>query len=333
MKAYDRTLREWHDLIASWKLTPWFGENYGVVMEGLFQKSQRIRWIARKWIRCVRMRILSRRTVGLVDLHTVAEIPLESRITVYDYPTRSCYAFHTNTLEKMIVVNLSYHTYGIANPQPPKNPYTNVPFSLAQNLSILQQIGRNLTQWNRFLPVKLTRWHKARCCIQRLSHLFYRTLQVDAAVTFLKSPTEGDALIIFRECIDDLYELVEAQGRGAMCSYIKARRLPSELMVKWDKLVLSYWILHNHNIGYEEVQSMDDLEELLHALHQVSYAWWSTHERRILRRVELVAVAMSPILALAPNPALNPAQNLLVARMLPNPVGAPDAPLERGSNP
>ena len=255
-----------------------------------------MRWIARKWIRRIRMRILARRTVGLVDLHTVAEIPLEARITLYDYPTRSCYVFHTNTLERILVTCLSYHAYGIASPQEPKNPYTNVPFTLAQNLSILQQLGRNLALWNRVLPHKLIRWHTAGCSIQRLARMYYRVLQVDAAVSFLKTPTEGEALAVFRECVEDLYDLmeVEVRGRAAVLAYIKARRLSPDLMAQWDKLVLSYWILHNHNLAYGDYASMDDLERSFMLLHTTSHQWWVSHRRTILPRIVAIAESVHP---------------------------------------
>ena len=294
VNSYDRTLAEWNDLIADWKGSSWFGANQGLVLESLFEKSQRIRWIARKWIRNVRMRILARRTVGLVDLHTVTEIPLESRITIYDYPTRSCYAFHTNTLERILTTSLSYHAYGIASPQAPKNPYTNVPFTLAQNLSILQQLVRTLSLWNRLIPTKLTRWHVAGCSIRRLIQLYNRILQIDAAVTFLKTPSDGEALLIFRECIDDLYEVTEIRGRAAVRAYVKARVLPPELMNRWDKLVLSYWILHNHNIAYGDYKSMDELEDSFVSLHEESHRWWATHPRRIVPRLAVLVVADVP---------------------------------------
>ena len=296
LTAYDRPLRDWNRLIAEWKASSWFGANQGLVLESLFQKSQRMRWIARKWIRRIRMRILARRTVGLVDLHTVAEIPLEARITLYDYPTRSCYVFHTNTLERILVTCLSYHAYGIASPQEPKNPYTNVPFTLAQNLSILQQLGRNLALWNRVLPHKLIRWHTAGCSIQRLARMYYRVLQVDAAVSFLKTPTEGEALAVFRECVEDLYDLmeVEVRGRAAVLAYIKARRLSPDLMAQWDKLVLSYWILHNHNLAYGDYASMDDLERSFMLLHTTSHQWWVSHRRTILPRIVAIAESVHP---------------------------------------
>ncbi len=296
LTAYDRTLAEWNALITEWKACSWFGVNQGLVLESLFQQSQRMRWIARKWIRKVRMRILARRTVGLVDLHTVAEIPLEARVTIYDYPTRSCYAFHANTLERILTTSLSYHAYGIASPQEPKNPYTNVPFTLAQNLSLLQQLIRTLTLWNRVVPHKLMRWHAAHCSIRRLVHTHFRALQVDAAVSFLKRPTEGEALAVFRECVEDLYNLIEVdlRGRSAVLAYVKARRLSPELMAQWDTLILAYWILHNHNLAYGDYTSIDDLEHSFVLLHNTTHQWWVSHRRVILPRVVAVAASLHP---------------------------------------
>jgi hypothetical protein len=272
--------------------------------EPLFYKEQRMRWIARKWIRNLRLRCLNKHMADDSDLFTTLPIPAESCVTVYDYKTRSCYKFHTNTMVKMIVNSLTYASYAIADPQQPKNPYNNLPWTLAQSLSITQQVSRNLSLLNRFVPVFISRWVMCGCDVKVFAKAWYRTLQIDAAVKLFEKPERGEGYVLFCEVVEDLYSDHDESGYLIVKRHILSRVLPEDLMKEWDSFVLSQWIWENHHIIYGKWKSTEDLESHFVKLHRQTNVWVRTSPRTILRRPGMTPVP--PITPVPPVPGPPP---------------------------
>ena len=309
--SHDRTLTEWKALIKEWEDAASGCRIFGMTpppIAEIFYKSQRMRWIVRKWIRRVRLRILDKRVADTTDLFTTVPIPAEFCITVYDYRTRSSYKFHTNTIQRMLLNSLMYSSYAIAEPQHPKNPYNNLPWTFEQSISIIQQLSRTLSHTGRYLPMYIYRWIQCDCNIRTFTTTWYRTLQIEAASSFFKNPSTGEPYVMFCEVIEDLYMSHPEVTAGGVKAYIMSRKIPEDFMKEWDALVLSQWIYENHHIFYGKYRSIDDLDESFRNLHIRTQRWWVSTRRRIVPRptTETNSTSSIPFMTLPTGPVIPP---------------------------
>lgn len=96
----------------------------------------------------------------------------EKEVIVYDFPNKKKYTFDANALARYIETTLAYHQGGFADPQPPKNPWTNQPFSYSQlivlydqfkhhgelywGMSTLRKYNFNISLWYQYHKSTLT---------------------------------------------------------------------------------------------------------------------------------------------------------------------------------
>jgi len=184
----------------------------------------------------------------------------------------------------MCLTSLSFSQYGIAQPMPPKNPHTNLPWTLGQQISIVHQLAVCSLNRHTFLPSGLIWYREVRYSIPTFYHIHYDTLNLWAAHSFFSKPTDPDVRIICRELVDDLYNdlgVIQPIQRGDVIirERVKARTLSAELMQAWDGLLLSMWILENHNRPHNGYASYHQLLTAADALHKRSWLWCTMRER------------------------------------------------------
>lgn len=329
--AYDRTLTEWNDLIRDHKerfpvrfwstsLTthPWADYvKTGDEIEMFFIQNQRMRWLARKWIARVRMRVMEKRIVGHEDIYTCDTIPPNALVRVFDYTTRSVYQFHTNTMIKLLLTQLTYGSYGIPAPATPKNPYTNIPWNLQQLVSIITQISNNLMKSHRMIPLMLYNYRQAQYKIPEFYAKSRMQLCIDVAVAFFKNKYDTDARAIFLETYDDL---VDYSGLALIRHRIIRRlledgKLSNGLYASWMDLITSYWIYSNHAFLYR-VTSVEDCVVRLQSLYTKSMdEYRSTVPRRGITSVPTVPTVppVPPVPAVPPVVAIIDLHHILSA--------------------
>jgi hypothetical protein len=113
---------------------------YGTAVAELFQEIQRHRYLARKVLLRFQQRIWSRRIQCNVDLIDMAPIPDVDRILLTDVPNRTIYAFHRRDIFRNLLSNIGAAAEMLPSPRPPTNPWTNLPLTQAQTLSICQKL-------------------------------------------------------------------------------------------------------------------------------------------------------------------------------------------------
>ena len=210
---------------------------------------------------------MDRRVVGETDLYTTTVIPLHSMVAVYDYKTRAKYLFHTNTILKMIISSLKYSSYGIPRPSAPKNPYTNLEWTTPQLLSISQQIVRNMIGLNRLPPPLFISYFKLNFKLDIFAKVCEKELIINSANDLFSMKDDYDTREIYGETFDDmLTELDVVAGHNIRHTIIE-RRLPNNLQLEWDEIIIVIWIYTNATVlqapytTYNEVT--DDFRELL----------------------------------------------------------------------
>ena len=292
--ARDRTFREWYTLATAWnaeisRLPSDIGTNpfyfhrvlqnpflnrhlYGAALERLLMDEMRLRWWVRKWMARLRWRIYARkRCVGATeDLYTCQPVPSRNAVRILDVGSRSLYVFHTSTALKLLLSALHYSHYGIACPTPPKNPYTNLPWSYGQLHSLVAQIGHNLWSGHHVFPAALLLFREVDYNIKRFAVVNRRDLAIRAAETFFKEP---DARDTYNELMCDLYESLYTEDPPAESRRVRIavvnRRITTALQERWDTCIVSAWIYENHNFlhgGFDTYEQLLGTFLLLHTM-------------------------------------------------------------------
>jgi len=269
-------------LIHAWRTIPaWWGERfarYADAIEEAFFVTQRQRFLVQRVLRVLRMRVASRRCPPADDLFTCAPVPEQSRVVVYDLRNRSKYTFHWQTLLHTWLTALSFSQYGIAEPMVPKNPHTNVPWSLGQRVSIVEQLARCSLNRHAFLPPAIAWYRHAKYSLSAFTRQHYDTLHLWAARAFFATPDAPEVRMIYGEIIDKLYDdLLVAyrflQDWRAIKQKIKAYRVPTPFLLEWNALVLTTWIVENHRRAYNGYASYEHILVAAKSLHSKTWRW------------------------------------------------------------
>ena len=98
---------------------------------------ERMRFFVNRW----RQRRIDRRSDENID--PITQCPPEKEVEVYDWDVKKKFVFDAKSLATHIETQLLHHDSGFADPQWPRNPWTNVNFSYNQLLSIYFQLKHN----------------------------------------------------------------------------------------------------------------------------------------------------------------------------------------------
>lgn len=293
----DRTRREWSTLLEEWSAqklpigvetnpfyfhgiirNPFMNKHlYAAALERILADEWKARWWVRKWVARVRTRIYVRkRCVGAEeDLFTCQAVPPHQAIRILDYTSRSMYVFHSSTALKMLLTGLHYSQYGIACPTTPKNPYTNLPWNYGQLMSLVAQIGVNLWNSHRPVPIELLKYREADYNIQKFNTKNRRNLAIHAAEFFFgEKAMNPDARDIYDELMRDLYDTLwtdeDPPDAGRVRSNVVHHRLSPALQAQWDRCIIAAWLYENHNFLYSDFISYDQIIGTFLVLHTMT---------------------------------------------------------------
>jgi hypothetical protein len=293
----DRSVSEWIQILDSYAQHATyfpFIQDHITTLCKLVKNEIQLRSRIQKFVRNIKARICQRRLIGDVDLYTMAPIPRHSQIRVCDYASKSVYVFHTQTAIRILDSALKQSIYGIPTPQMPRNPYTNISFTLAQLASIMSQIGMQTARICRFPPSRLLDFRNCMFDIQDFKHAHRHILNMDAARTFLLSFDDPVSLEFYMEVLDDTVtnEILVFPKWNMIRGHIRARSMPAELLKRFDTLVLSLFLFQNHSVCYT-FRSYTAMLDELDIVYRDAVLWWRRLPRRILPRGGLGAVAFA----------------------------------------
>jgi hypothetical protein len=187
-------------------------------------------------------------------------IPDRHAVVVYDWASRSKYRFHANTIHGNIVAALRYTSIAMSMPKAPKNPYTNLEWSIGQLWVLVDQMQRCF--WNvghRFMDPAVQMYSLVVFSISKLRVVYGRQLDVDCARRFFRDPTSEYWEVLYAETLVDLFSILKPTRSYFLRGLIMDRSLSAELLQEWDTLVTEFWCYDNLNqlIGLNAVSIMD----------------------------------------------------------------------------
>lgn len=294
----ERSITEWSRLLQTYKhhaLCFPFVRQHIMKLDTLVTKEFRLRWLVQKFIRNIRIRLFARRLIGATDLYTMSVVPADSQVRVHDYISKSVYVFHTQTAIRIIESALKHSIYGIPTPHVPRNPYTNISFSVPQLISILSQIGMNCARAHRFPPLRLVSFRNSKYDLLRFKSMNRHKLNMDAAVTFLHAFHDPASIEFYMEVLNDTVEVetLNTPRWNLIRGHIRDRSMPSDILKRFDTLVLSLFLYQNHSLCYTFASYTAMLDEFENA-YKAALDWWKTLPRRILPRIGPAAFSGTP---------------------------------------
>lgn len=171
--ARDYTLTEWFNLMAapdlphttslpdgsggmidvSSTLTQVIGTEYRDAISAVFYRNQRNRWLARKVINRWRQRVWHKKPQCGVDLIEMEPVRDADAIFLTDTAHRTVYKFHRRDIFNCLISNICSADEMLPNPRLPTNPWTNAPLTLAQTITVCQQLISDYARRGRCPPV------------------------------------------------------------------------------------------------------------------------------------------------------------------------------------
>ena len=120
-------------------------------------------------------------------------------------------------------------------------------------------------------------------------------LNMDAAVAFLHAFHDPTSIEFYMEVLNDTVEVetLNTPRWTLVRGHIRDRSLPSDILKRFDALVLSLFLFQNHSICYTFTSYTAMLDEFESA-YKAALEWWKTLPRRILPRVGPVAFSGTP---------------------------------------
>lgn len=103
-----------------------------------YLREYRVRWAFRSLLCRWRIYVMNKRFKKEVDPITLSE-PVQP-VCVYDWTVKRKFEFEAKSISNLIESTLLYHEGGFAIPKYPRNPWTNLPFTYVQLLSIYHQL-------------------------------------------------------------------------------------------------------------------------------------------------------------------------------------------------
>lgn len=248
-----------------------------ILRDWLWRENRR-RWIWRRWLLGIRRRICRKRG-NTEDIATCEAVPDAQAVRVLDFRSRSEYVFHVGTLLQSFKTALLHQTFGFTEAQMPRNPYTNLPWSLGQVCHILQELQDHAWRHHRFIDDVLVRWRRAAYDLTRFTAVNRLFLENRCVRLFFADPHGAGWSATYSECVEDIFELVGIRPCSSyVFDYVLERRLPAEHLATWDAAVIEYFIYSNFN-RLPHSKSAVEMVAGFRKLYQMSSEWYRAQFR------------------------------------------------------
>ncbi len=215
-------------------------------------KNQRLRWAAK---RLVSRWLLRKKFQAAAEDDLVTCEPPRQRVTLYDWSARRTYPFEARTIYRDAIERLLHHEELWAVSHAPRNPYTNLPLTLAQAWHIVQQ-----TRSFGFAHWALDGFAAASYNLRNFVRIFGQPLKLSALNRLFRDISSQDFEYVFMDFVED-----EHAHFGRVCNKAVYRwalkNVPAhERIVKWRKACYRYHELSITIADLTEQKAQQDLE-------------------------------------------------------------------------
>ena len=215
----------------------WTGNTYGETISSTLTKYiVKIRNLRGKFRRFLhRWRSSRLRTVNSEDIVTM-EAPKDP-IYIVDWKTRSISVFEASTLMRDITLRLLHNDGFFECPQQPRNPYTNLPLTQAQSISIWIQLSRSkATASSVFTGFRQARWNLLHFSLE-----YSVSLQLHALRATMATPTHIDYRDRMLDFIHYCYQQEDIHYSTRSFEFALQNVPEDPLLKRWANLCLEFY--------------------------------------------------------------------------------------------
>jgi hypothetical protein len=251
----DLTLRDWinnmdkleKDISGSTICRAMYPADTITRMQDMFYSNQRKRWLANKVIRTWRQRIWKKNTQCNVDMIDMAPIQDRDAIFLTDTKHNQIYRFHRRDVFNALISNICMSSEMLPCPRPPTNPWTNAELTLAQTISVTQQLILDYARRGRCPPVLLAAFCEARYDLNEFLSNNSAMLAQHAITDYFKDLHDDNMDVV----IDTAIQMLEYAGANYSAPTVRRwfRTAPvTELHRDWLRLTKDYTLYINLHI-------------------------------------------------------------------------------------
>lgn len=235
--------------------------NYIETIENLFYNNQRKRWLARMTLQRWTQRVWLKRTQCNVDMIDMTEIPEKDAIFLTDTKHHQIYRFHKNDVFTNLLTNLGMADEMLPSPRYPTNPWTNTKLTMAQTMTICQQLVRDYAARGLCPPVIFAAFWASRFSLRRFQDQNSALLSQQAIRSFFKDLHEHNMSTVLDTITNLLYA---ANVDFSMTGFSRWLRQTPQTPIhrEWLQMARDYTLYINLHI---QVRARWYTEDYIHA--------------------------------------------------------------------
>jgi hypothetical protein len=207
------------------------------------KKEQKCRWQFKKLMNFWLYKKYHKRLFNTTDPMTACEP--ESPVYLYNAKQRGSYVFDICFLKKHFETALKSSEYMIPKPIRPKNPFTNIPFSLADQITIIEAIVKSgKSSW--FLEGYKAVGYK----LSKFCERFKVALRCEIIDDYCRNPQTDDSkehMIEFLEYVFEIYEYDYNESKLKILKWAVKTSYNDPFIKIWRKIYVDYhYILYQN---------------------------------------------------------------------------------------
>jgi len=212
----------------------------------IFEQNQRARWLAAIVLQRWKLRVWRKKTQCNVDLIDMAEIKDKDALFLVDTTQRQIFRFHRRDVFSNLISNICMSEEMMPCPRVPTNPWSNVPLTLGQTISICSKLSLEYAKRGACPPVLLAAFCEARFDLKKFRLENAPILSQHAIFSYFKDLTSENQSAVY----DTIIQLLTSANLGFTPTAIKRWLTsgPSQLHTDWLALVRDYTVYINLHV-------------------------------------------------------------------------------------
>ena len=237
---------------------PWAGRDFSLshwitllsaheTASAVFHENQRLRWRAKAAFNRWRQTIWMRKTQCNVDMIDMAPVKASDAVFVTDVKHRQVFRFHRRDVFNSLISNICMSDEMMPYPRPPTNPWTNQVLTLAQTISVCQQLVEHYGRQGRCPPVLFAAFCASRYDVSRFQRENSSLLAQHAIVAYFKDLTEDNDPVVEETMTNLLSEAGLDFSPTAIRRWLQMRPI-TPLHREWITFVQDYTLYMNLHV-------------------------------------------------------------------------------------
>jgi hypothetical protein len=199
------------------------------------RKDQHIRTVMRRFVQIWLYKQYKTKFINTEDPATLTAP--RKPIHVYDTRIKGTYVFEAFSLRKSIQMNLTFTDWMFPEPAAPKNPLTNLPFTMPQVLRILEQLrAANATNW------WVEAYYQSKFNLDIIKKVFCIPLKLNSLTDMMRNRSGEEYTEYLEEFIEEQFDAhdIDFMSHLTILKWAAARLPNDSYMLEWAKAMFEF---------------------------------------------------------------------------------------------